>query len=270
MRILVAGSTGVIGSEIALALHRQVHDVVCPTRANGIDALRPETLRDLCDGVAIVVSAMGGSVALEAPEKRPYAVTNTDANSNLLAEARRAGVRRFLYVAAHSQPGYAETAYMRSHEAFADELSRSGLSFTVLRPTAIFNALAPFFSFAKKGIVPLIGSGFAKTNPISARDAARAVLENLEDGPANVPVGGPELLTRKGIAELAATAAGTRPFYISAPPAVARINGRIAGIFNPRLGELIQFAAAVSTQDCLAPVFGTDRLRDYFSTLTSA
>jgi len=105
MRVLLAGSTGVIGREIAKALRQQRHELVCPLRVSGVDALRPETLRGLCDGVDIVVSAMGGSVALGAPEWRRYAVTNTEANRNLREEALRAGVRRFVYVGAHAQPG---------------------------------------------------------------------------------------------------------------------------------------------------------------------
>jgi uncharacterized protein YbjT (DUF2867 family) len=270
MRVLVAGSTGVIGREIATALRRLRHELVCPIRVSGVDALRPETLRGVCDGVDVVVSAMGGSVALDAPERRPYSVTNTEANKNLLAESLQAGVPRFVYVAAHSQPGYASTAYMRSHEAFVEELAKSGLSFTALRPTAIFNALAPFIGFAKKGFIPLIGGGSPKTNPISARDVARAAIENLEEGPPNVSVGGPEILTRRGIAELAAAAAGKRPMYMKAPAAIARMNGRVIGVFQPRLGQLIEFAAAVSTQDCIAPVFGTDRLADYFNALAIA
>jgi uncharacterized protein YbjT (DUF2867 family) len=270
MCVLLAGSTGVIGREIATALRRLRHELVCPIRVSGVDALRPETLRGLCDGVDVVVSAMGGSVALDGPERRPYAITNFETNKNLLVEALRAEVSRFLYVAAHAQPGYAGTAYMRSHEAFVEELQRSGLSFTALRPTAIFNALAPFIGFAKKGLIPLIGDGSAKTNPISARDVARAVIENLEEGPANVPLGGPDILTRRGIAELAAAAAGKRPMYMKAPAAIARMNGRVIGVFQPRLGELVEFAAAVSTQDCIAPVFGTDRLADYFNVLAKA
>jgi uncharacterized protein YbjT (DUF2867 family) len=270
MRILVAGSTGCVGSEIVAALRRQGHEVAAPTRKGGVDALVPSSLNGLCTGVSIVISAMGGSVSLSAPEKRPYGVTNTEANRNLLAEARRAGAGRFLYVAAHSQPGYAHTAYIRSHEEFVGELGASGLSFTILRPTAIFNALAPFLAFAAKGAVPLIGDGSAKTNPISVSDVARAAIENLSAGPTSISLGGPETITRRGIAELAAKALGKKPVYISAPAAIARLNGRIAGLFHPRLGELIQFAAAVSTQDCLAPEYGRDRLGDYFSTVANA
>jgi uncharacterized protein YbjT (DUF2867 family) len=192
------------------------------------------------------------------------------ANRNLLAEAQRAGVRRFLYVAAHAQPGYAGTAYIRSHEAFVGELSQSGLSFTILRPTAIFDALRPFCDLARKGVVPLIGDGSAKTNPIAARDVATAAVECLERGPSYLSLGGPDVVTRRRIAEMAAEAARKKPFYLSAPAAVARFNGRLIGAFNPRLGELIEFAAAVSTQDCVAPAYGHLRLASYFAKLASA
>lgn len=140
----------------------------------------------------------------------------------------------------------------------------------MLRPTAIFNALAPFVAFARKGFVPLIGDGSAKTNPISARDVARAAAMYLEGGPEDVSLGGPEILTRRRIAELAAAAAGKRPVFLSAPAAIARMNGRIVGMWQPRLSELIEFAAAVSTQDCIAPAFGTDGLSDYFEALARA
>jgi uncharacterized protein YbjT (DUF2867 family) len=267
MRILLAGANGVIGTQIASLLRSQGHELHCPTRAQGVDALLPQTLAGLCDGIEIVVSAMGGSVSLSAPERRSYSVTNTTANSHLLAEARRAGVRRFLYVAAHTQPGYAETAYIRSHEAFVGQLRQSGLSYTALRPTAIFDALAPFVDFARKGVVPLIGDGSARTNPISARDVARAANENLKDGPTDVALGGPDILTRRQIAELAA---GTRkPLYLSAPPLIARMNSRLVGAFHPRLGELIAFAAAASTNECVAPQYGQDKLADYFTRLLS-
>jgi len=270
MRILLAGATGVIGSEISAALRQQGHLIVRLSRAAGVDALRPETLRGYCDDIETVVSAMGGSVALDAPERRPYRVTNTEANRNLLREAERGSVRRFLYVAAHSQPGYAETAYMRSHEEFVGELDESPLSYTVLRPTAIFQALAPFVGFARRGFVPLIGDGAARTNPISARDVARAAMRNLASGPKNVPLGGPDIYSRREIVELAAAAAGCKPTYMAVSRGIAEFNARAAGLFRPRLGELIAFAAAVSTQDCIAPCVGEERLPAYFEALARA
>lgn len=268
--MLLMGSTGIAGREILQALRKNAIAPHCPTRRDGVDALRPETLRNCCDGTDIVVSAMGGSVLLTAPERRPYRITNTLANRNLLAEAKRAGARRFIYVAAHTEPGYRQTAYVHSHEAFVEDLKSSGLAYTVLRPTAIFPALQPFLNFARRGVVPLIGSGFAKTNPISAEDVARAAVEYLSDGPTEFAIGGPEVLTRRGIAELAAEKARRRPVYISAPAFVARANGRITGVFHPRLGELIESAAAVSVTDCIAPAYGTKPLGGYFEALASA
>ncbi|MBM3771598.1 MAG: NAD-dependent epimerase/dehydratase family protein [Acidimicrobiia bacterium] len=262
MRILLAGSTGAIGREIAALLQRDGHTLQCPTRSAGVDALQPDTLRGLCKGVEVVVSAMGGSVSLSASERRPYAFTNTVANENLIAEACRAGVRRLVYVAAHKGPGYDETAYIRSHEAVVERLASASLGYTVVRPTGVFTALAPLADFARRGFVPLLGDGSARTNPIHAADVARAVVEHLRDGPLDVSIGGPDVLTRRGIAALAAT--GLRPRFVSIPAPVARFHARLAGLLNPRLGELMAFAAAVSVVDCVAPAYGHERLADYF------
>jgi len=267
MRVLLAGSTGVIGQEVMTSLFGRGHEIAAPTRAGGVDALRPETLRGWCDGVDVVVSAMGGSVALGGPERRPYAVTNTQANRNLIAEALQAKVRRFVYVAAHKQAGYEGTAYMQSHEAIVEELREAKLPHTVIRPTGVFTALAPFVDFARRGFVPLIGDGSARTNPIAASDVARAVVENLEDGPASVSIGGPSVMTRRAIPEAAAKAVGKQPFFVSMPAGAARFNARVMGIFNPRMGELMAFAAAVSVVDCVAPTYGSERLEDYFAGL---
>lgn len=262
MRILIAGSTGAIGREIAALLQEDGNTLRCPTRRTGVDALQPETLHGLCDDVDVVVSAMGGPVSLSASERRPYAVTNTVANVNLIAEACRAGVRRMVFVAAHKGPGYDQTAYIRSHEAVVERLASAPLRYTTIRPTGVFTALAPLADFARRGFVPLIGDGSARTNPIHAVDVARAVVEHLEDGPANVSIGGPDVLTRRGIAEVAAEA--LRPRFVSMPAPVARFNARLAGLFNPRVGELMAFAAAVSVVDCVAPTYGRERLADYF------
>lgn len=265
MRVLLAGSTGAIGREAAVLLREAGHELITPTRASGVDALQPETLRGLCDEIDVVVSAMGGSVALGGPERRPYAVTNTQANRNLIAEALRAKVGRFVYVAAHKQAGYEGTAYMQSHEAVVEELRDTKLRHTVIRPTGVFTALAPFADFARKGFVPLIGDGSARTNPIAASDVARAIVENLMEGPASVSIGGPEVLTRRGIAEAAAKAVGKQPFFVTMPVGVARFNAKAAGAFNKRVGELMAFAGAVSVVDCVAPQYGSQRLEEYFA-----
>jgi len=45
------------------------------------------------------------------------------------------------------------------------------------------------------------------------------------------------------------------------------MNSRIVGAFHPRLGELIAFAAAASTNECVAPRYGRDTLANFFAQL---
>jgi hypothetical protein len=47
------------------------------------------------------------------------------------------------------------------------------------------------------------------------------------------------------------------------------MNSRLVGAFHPRLGELIAFAAAASTNECVAPQYGRDTLADFFTRLSS-
>jgi uncharacterized protein YbjT (DUF2867 family) len=277
-RLLIAGATGSVGRRLSrLALSgdwwvRTFSRRAVDSRGDDAklgDALRVGDLRGVCDGMDVVVSCIGASVALGSAEKRSYLEVDVAANRNLIAEAERAGVRRFIYLAAHLGDGYRDTAYIRAHEQVVDTLRSSTAlsSVTVLRPTGIYTALDDLVKMARAGFGTVIGSGAAKTNPIHPEDVARACLEHLREGPPEIDLGGPEILTRRQIAETAFAAVGRKSRIASVPPAMMRGSARMLGLFNPRKAELLTFAASVTTADCVAPRVGTLRLADYFREL---
>ena len=271
--ILVAGATGAVGSRVAawvsgrslrtLSRHvRQGDHVVA-------DATDPRACVGVCDGIDTVFSALGASVGLNSSESRSYHAVDTAANRNLIAEARRAGVRRFVYVSLHVSDGYAHTRYALAHEEVVATLRESGLSYTVIRPTGIFTALDDLVEMARRGMGVVIGSGAARANPVHPDDVARVCIENLVAGPSGVSVGGPEILTRRQIVETAFEALGRDPRIIRVPAVVLRFAGRALGFTNPRKSELLEFAAAVSSVDSIAPLVGRGRLVDYFRELST-
>jgi len=136
--------------------------------------------------------------------------------------ALAAGVKRFLYVSVHLEAGYRQTAYIQAHEEFVDALRRSGLNYSVIRPTGIFAAFGDFVNLARKGLTTVIGDGRARTNPVHQADVAGKLLENLESGPTELSVGGPEVFTRREIAELAFAVIGKRPRVLPVPAAAFR------------------------------------------------
>jgi uncharacterized protein YbjT (DUF2867 family) len=167
--VLVAGATGILGREVARVLHEKGHRVKTfsrnPARARALsrvadeiatgDATKPESLKGVLDGVEAVISCLGAPVRFTV------------------------GDRRFVYVSVHMQPDYAQTAYIRAHEEVISELSKSGISFGVVRPTGIFPIFDPFLVMARRGVAWIPGNGGALTNPVHPLDIAEACVEVL-------------------------------------------------------------------------------------------
>lgn len=277
MRVLLAGGTGEIGREVATVLQEHGHTVRLLARSRERaarvvdvadvvigDAMNAATLHGCGDGVDVVVSALGGNVSLSFKERRGYARLDPVANGNLLAEAVRAGVPRFVYVGVHTEPAYAFTRYCVAHEMFVDALRRAPVTSTVVRPTGVFTALAELVDMARKGRGSVIGSGEARSNPVHPRDVANAVVANLASGPADVAVGGPEILTRRQLVEAAFAAVGKTAKVMRVPRGVILAVSVLLRPIHPRLSDLFQFVAHVATNDAVAPQAGTQRLSPYF------
>jgi len=280
MKVLVAGATGVVGREIVLLLKQRGHFVRTlskdRTRAASLqpiadevrvlDATTEGSVAGACQGVELVVSALGAPVSPSGKGRRSFADVDLKANLNLLAEAERAKVRRFVYVGVFTLPVYASTAYVQAHARVEERIRQSGLEYGFVRTTGVFGALAEMLPMALKGPVPVIGDGSAVTNPIDERDVAEAVLRAVEaSGSSELDIGGPETLSRRQIAEVAFTALGRPARLMNMPVWVMTLVRWIYGLFNRRMGEFLGFMALVATHPCVAPSFGKRRLLDHFA-----
>jgi uncharacterized protein YbjT (DUF2867 family) len=277
-RILVAGATGTIGS----ALVPLLREAGCYVRTLSRSAIRAQALARVADEVVVadatdraslagiagsmdvVVSCLGASVVPSATARSSFGAVDTVGNANLLSQAVASGVRRFVYVAAHVEPGYALSRYITAHETFVSRLRASGLSSTVVRPTAFFTSLRPLLTLAAKRRLIVIGDGLSRTNPVHPADVARVCLGAVDYGPAEVPIGGPDVLTRAEIARAAFAAVGVVPELLHLAPWISLSTARAVRLVHPRLGDVLDFASRVSVVDAIAPKLGTEHLDEYF------
>ena len=280
MRIFVAGATGAVGLEFVRLAKTEGHWLQTLSRsaenARKLAGVADQVVvQDACgavpniEGIDVVVSSLGAPVTMGGKGKRSFREVDFKGNLKILEAAKAARVPRFLYVSVHVETGYSGTAYIRAHEEFVDALHNSGLSYSIIRPTGIFPALNDFVMMAQKGMATVVGDGSARTNPVHAADVAAVVLGSLERGPLEASVGGPDILTRREIAELAFKVIGKRPRVMSVPPGLFRFGARVVGWMNPRMGELLEFVAAVSVTDGVAPKVGRQRLEDHFRSIVS-
>ncbi|HYE15928.1 MAG TPA: SDR family oxidoreductase [Pyrinomonadaceae bacterium] len=282
-KVLVAGATGRLGAEVLCELSRRGYRTRALVRdrarlkegaARGVevfeaDARSPGSLEGACEGCHVVVSAMGASLALGRTRERASGFREVDflANVNLLERARREGVGKFVYVSLHGAERLRGLGYVDAHEEFVGALAASGMQHTIVRPTGFFHVFAEIFRMAERGRVVIVGGGEARTNPVDERDVARECADAVEVGERELPVGGPETYTRREIAELAFEALGRPPNVTSVPAALVRALIKPVRLFDRRLYDLLEFGAAVSTRDLVAPPAGEHGLRQFFRRL---
>jgi len=93
MRVLVTGSSGLIGSAVVQRLRAEGDEVVSFDIADGHDVLDPPGVATAAVGCAAIVHAAGGRADSEDPGAR-YITHNVTGNWNILAAAQQAGIRR--------------------------------------------------------------------------------------------------------------------------------------------------------------------------------
>lgn len=275
-RILVAGATGHLGRHIVAELKSRGHWVRVLTRnpmrpypaadeVVGGDLNLIHSLHAACGSVDAIISAAGSSLQPAFIKKEAdYRSVDYEGHRNLLRVAGTSGIRRFAYVSVYSTQEMSKLAYVRAHTQFAEKLKSSGLSYAIINPTGFFSAFDTMFELAQAGIAPLIGDGKALTNPIHEQDLAKVCVTALEGSDCEIPVGGPDILSRRQIFELAFQAIGKKPRFVRIPNMMVSAQTKVISVFDTRVAQLTAFLKQVSQTDVVAPTYGTHRLASYF------
>jgi uncharacterized protein YbjT (DUF2867 family) len=164
------------------------------------------------------------------------------------------------------RPAWAGTVYARAHEEVVEQLERSGLSYGVVRPTGMFPIFDPFLAMARRGTAWIPGDGQARTNPVHPYEVAQACLNVLHNEEIrSLMVGGPEILTRQEIVELAFRSVGRTPRIAHLPRRALVAGSVLLRPVHPRLSEVTDFASRALTNEFVAPLSGHRRLADHFA-----
>ncbi len=280
-RVLVAGATGYLGGFVVRELAKRGCFVRALARSpeklepftdeiNEVvtgEVTQHATLTGCCQGIDVVFSSVG---ITRQQGKLTWKDVDYQGNLNLLAEAKRANVRKFVYVSAIDGPKLTHLDIVKAHEDFVAALAASGLEYTVLRPTGYFSDLTEIYQMARKGRVYLFGDGKSRINPIHGADLAVACADAIDDERRAIDVGGPETLTWREVAALAFEVQG-KPVKISTVPRWAMtVVIFVTRIFNRHTAELLSFFTTMGTRDVLGPSAGTHTLGAHYRKLEAA
>ena len=274
--VLLAGSTGYLGSYISKALIQENINSKFIARSPKklkkfesktvkiikAEVTNPATLVGVCDGVTTVISTVG---ITRQKDGLTYMDVDYQANLNLLNEAKKAGVKKFIYVSAINGNKYRHLKIFEAKEKFVDELKNSGLDYTILRPNGFFSDMKDFLNMAKKGKIYLFGNGEQKFNPIHGEDLAILCLQAINSDKNEITVGGPDILTLNEIGEMALDA-HQKPIKIYHLPDFTRkfIIWILRTFTSSKTYGPIEFFLTLMAEDNIAPRFGSKRLETFF------
>ncbi|MEO6532031.1 MAG: SDR family oxidoreductase [Pseudolysinimonas sp.] len=195
MTVLVVGGTGRLGSLIVQSLSADGTQVRVLTRnETSADQLRQvgieTTVGDLRDagcvrraveGCASVVSAASGFGPMGSASPKSV---DRDGNLTLIEEAMRANVEHFVLLSMHGARPDASLELLRMKYAAEQFLVSSGLSWTIIRPTAFLETYLDVVAqpMKRRNSTLVFGKGDVVVNFVSVSDVAALVCKALRDG----------------------------------------------------------------------------------------
>jgi divinyl chlorophyllide a 8-vinyl-reductase len=284
--IVLAGASGTIGAAVLRQLTADGHDVAVLAR---------DTLTDrgaLAEAMAevrpdVVVSC----IASHTGAPRDAQAVDYQANLALLTAAQAAGAGHFILLSAIcvQKP---RLAFQHAKLAFEAALAKSGIGYTIIRPTAFFKSLSGQVKRVKEGKSFLIfGDGnLTRCKPISDADLARfiaSVIGNPEAMDRVLPIGGPgPALSLRDAGNLLFATAGKEPRFRSVSPRIFTLAAKVLSLGAPfsawcaEKAEYARIAHYYATESMLVidpetgeyaadltPEFGSETLEQHYRRL---
>jgi len=289
--VLIVGATGYIGSAVVTESVRQGYDVIAVTRSLKNDCQfdgAEVVLADVTDPVAIAeafnrkIDVVISCLACRSGLARDFDEIDYKTTLNILNAAKENGTGKFILLSAICvrKP---DLPLQLAKLKMEDALIRSGIDYTIVRPTAyfwVFDAQTRMIENGKPGY--LIGTGDqACHNPIAKEDLAEFMvgcIGSSEHQNRIFIIGGPEVpdntVTYRDSLMMIFESMGKEPKLVSIPgwllTAVIRITGFI-GLFFRKIGVFSEFLKIVYyylENDMRAPGYGSITLKQHLMDTT--
>jgi NADH dehydrogenase len=247
MRVLVTGGTGVVGKSAVEELVRRGNTVRLLSRsakedvaqwASGVEpwsgsVSKPEEIRGSADNCDIVVHVAG--IISEDPSEITFENVNVAGTSNMVAEAERAGVGRFIYVSSLGADK-GKSPYHASKRKAEDCTRKFKGGWIILRPGNVYGPGDEVVSLLLQMVrslpaIPVIGGGDDKFQPVWVDDVAIAIADSVERTDLHgrvLELAGEEVTSTNDLVERFGAITGRTPAKIPVPGILASAGSAIA------------------------------------------
>lgn len=243
MRVFVTGGTGFVGRNIVRRLVDSGHDPVLLVRnkdsvANlGPYPNSPRLVTGGLQDIAVLEEGISGCDAvihlvgiIREVGSNTFMAVHYKGTRNVVEASRRAGIKRFIHMSAEGTKPSATSNYHKTKFMAEEYIRSSGLNYTIFRPSMLFgpgdknfNVLADLIR--KAPLIPVIGDGNYKWQPVSVRNVAEIFVLSLDNPRAErktYEVRGPDVFTFDQILDILMEILGLRKPRIHIPVGVVK------------------------------------------------
>jgi uncharacterized protein YbjT (DUF2867 family) len=142
-KVLVAGATGYLGKYVVKEFKQRGYHVSAIVRNAGkfddikefIDEkligeiTKADSIKGICNGIDVVFSSVG---ITKQKDGLTFMDVDYQANKNLLDEAKRAGVKKFIYISVFGAYKMKQLKAIQAKLKFEEELKKSGIDYAII------------------------------------------------------------------------------------------------------------------------------------------
>jgi uncharacterized protein YbjT (DUF2867 family) len=252
-RTAVLGGSGFIGRYVVkrLAARGDVVPVGC-RNADEAKFLKPmgavgqiEPLNVAIDAEGVLPAFLAGSSALvncvgilSETRSQTFEGVHHVGPALVARIARDNGVERFVHLSAIGADPRSASAYARTKAAGEAAVRDAFPTVTILRPSVVFGPEDQFFNrFAGMAmmmpVLPLIGGGETRFQPVYVCDVADAVIRCLDDAATagrTYELGGPKIYTMRELFELLLREIRRKRWFLDLPFSIAELQAKLMSI----------------------------------------
>jgi len=217
LKIAVTGASGFVGSHLVKALAPTEHSLKALYHKKAADQKSNEnidivfadvhdldSLNHAFENINVVYHLVG---IIAETRRLTFDKTVINGTNNVVAACLKNNVKHIIYLSALGTSENAETKYHQSKWIAEETVRKSGIDYTILRPSVIFGEGDGFVSMLtgminKSPLTPVIGRGEFLLQPVYIDDLVYMMIDSLVNekaGNKTIEIGGPKGLSYKEI-----------------------------------------------------------------------